>query len=90
MLIAFEQSEKVSSPAYEDMVEDLGADGPDDALGESVGLWCTYRRLDDPGSFGAEHLVEGGGELRVAVTDQEARVLQGSLLLGGYVGSRPR
>src|SRR6266498_991805 len=36
-------------------------------------LGCPDRREDDPCSVGTEQLIEGTGELRVAVADQEPR-----------------
>src|SRR5439155_21220713 len=36
----------------------------------------SHRRVDDVDSFAAEDLVEGGGELAVAIVDQEAHPLQ--------------
>src|SRR2546426_113598 len=40
-------------------------------LGEGVGHRRADRRPDDPHALGAEHLVEGTGELGVPVPDQE-------------------
>src|SRR5437660_11014358 len=53
-------------------VETLAADGANEALRERVCLWCVDRRMDHFDSFAAEDLVEDGGELAVAVVDQEA------------------
>ena len=57
-------------------VEAFGSDGSDEPLGVGVRLRRLHRRVDDPGSFAAEHLVEGSGELAVAIVDQETRPLE--------------
>jgi hypothetical protein len=57
-------------------VETLDANGTNEALGVSVGLWRANRRVDDRDSFAAEDLVEGGGEFSIAVVDQEPRPLE--------------
>jgi hypothetical protein len=48
-------------------VETFGADGADEAFGVSVRLRCAERRLDHLVPFAEEDLVEGGGELAIAV-----------------------
>src|ERR687888_1668082 len=57
-------------------VKTLGADGADEALGVGVRLRCLDRRVDHRDGFAAEDLVEGGGELTVAVVDQKPRPLE--------------
>jgi hypothetical protein len=52
-------------------VEKFAADGADEAFGDRVGPRCPHRRLDDPDVNRGEHRVEGGGELRVAIRDEE-------------------
>ena len=52
-------------------VEEFAADGADEAFGDRVRPRCAHRRLDDLDVDGGEHGVEGGGELAVAVADQE-------------------
>ena len=52
-------------------VEALFPDGPYPPLGIRVRPWCPDRCLDHLDTFGGEHLVETGGELRVAIPDQE-------------------
>jgi hypothetical protein len=59
-------------------VQAFGSCGPDEALGVRVGLRRAKRRLDHVDACGAEDVVEGGGELRVAVADQEGRRRGGS------------
>jgi hypothetical protein len=46
---------------------------PDPALGMGPGAGCSERRADDTHALGAEHGVEGSGELRVAIPDQHRR-----------------
>ena len=57
-------------------VETLVADGTDESLRVGVRLRRLHRRVDDRDSFAAEELVEGGGELAVAIVDQETRPLE--------------
>src|ERR1035437_1004283 len=52
-------------------VEALFSDGPYPALRDRVRAGRSHRCLDHLYAFGGEHLVEAGGELRVAVSDQE-------------------
>src|ERR1017187_3140404 len=52
-------------------VETLFSDGPYPALRDHVRPRRSHRCLDHLDTFGGEHLVEAGGELRVAVSDQE-------------------
>jgi putative intracellular protease/amidase len=56
----------------EEPVQALPTDGADKPLGDRVRPGRADRGLDDLGVFGGEHLIEGSGELRVAVTDEEA------------------
>ena len=52
-------------------VEEFAAEGADEAFGDGVGPRRSYRCLDDPDVGGGEDGVEGGGELGVAVADEE-------------------
>src|ERR1039458_1299712 len=52
-------------------VETLFSDGPYPPLRDRVRTRRSHRCLDHLDTFGDEHLVEAGGELRVAVSDQE-------------------
>src|ERR1039458_7609500 len=52
-------------------VETLFPDGPYPALRDRVRTRRSDGRLDYLYAFGGKHLVEAGGELRVAVSDQE-------------------
>jgi len=58
-------------------VEEFAADRPDEALGDRVGPRCAHWCADDLDIDGGEHGVEGGGELGVAVADQEPKVPTG-------------
>jgi hypothetical protein len=55
----------------EDAVEELASDAADEAFGDGVGPRCQHRCLDDADVDGGEHGVDGGGELGVAVPDEE-------------------
>ena len=55
----------------QDAVEEFAADRADEAFRDRVRPWCSHRRLDDPDVDGGEDGVEGGGELGVAVADEE-------------------
>jgi hypothetical protein len=62
---------EVASAEDQQPVETLGADGTHEPLRVGVRLRRPNRRLDHLDPFAAEHLVEGGRELAVAVVDQE-------------------
>src|SRR6266545_1748333 len=66
----------MAAPDDEDAIEAVAADGAHPALGECVRVRRSDRR---PDPLGAEDLVEGAAELRVAVMDQQ---LERLLLLG--------
>jgi hypothetical protein len=51
-------------------VETFVSDGPYPPLRDRVRAWRPDGCLDHLDAFGGEHLVEAGGELRVAVSDQ--------------------
>ncbi len=55
----------------EEPVQALSPDGADEPLGDSVRSRRADGRLDDPHPFPGEDGVEGGGELGVAVADEE-------------------
>src|SRR6266511_4737468 len=63
----------------QDPIKTLAPHAADPALRVRLRSWRRDRRPDHPDSFRAEHLIEAGRELAVAVADQEARPL---LLLG--------
>src|SRR5450759_4184014 len=53
------------------MIQGLLADSAHESLRVRVRPGRADRGIDDLGVFGGEHLIEGSGELRVAVTDEE-------------------
>ena len=64
---------EMSAADDQEPVEALVADRADESLRVGVRLRRLHQRVDDRDSFAAEQLVEGGGELAVAVVDQEPR-----------------
>ena len=62
---------EVTAAEDEHPVEALAPDGADDALADGVGTRCLDRGSDDPDGVGGEDGVEGGGELGVAIADEE-------------------
>src|ERR671918_3093467 len=70
-----EHPSEVALSEDEQPVEKLGPCRLDPALGDGVRLWRSDRGLDDPDPIRAEDLVEGGGELRVLVVDEEAKIV---------------
>lgn len=62
-----------SMPPVDDQeaVEELAAEGVDEAFGDRVRPRRPHRRPDDPDVDRGEHGVEGRGELGVAVADEE-------------------
>src|SRR6266545_4851878 len=75
-LVGRKHPEQVSSTGHQGQVDDLGSGGPDEALGEGVGLRGAHRRLQHPGPFGSKHLVESR-VLRVPVANQEVQAGKG-------------
>ena len=55
----------------QDAVEEFATDRADEAFGDRVGARCLHRRPDDADIAGGEHRVERGGELGVAVAEEE-------------------
>ena len=82
----------------EDVVEALPWNGPDPSFRDGVGLWRTNWRPHHGEPIRPEDLIEGAGELRVSVPEQDVPFLQASSdrevpsLLGdpGRVGSAGR
>lgn len=68
-----EDSFEVSSAHDQDPVETFATDGADPPFDEGIRARCAYGCADCSDAVGAEHLVEGRGELAVAVVDQKAR-----------------
>jgi hypothetical protein len=71
-----QHSLQVAAAEDQQPVKTLAADGANEALRVRVCLWCADRRVDHFDPFAAEDLVEGRGELAVAVVDQEAHPLE--------------
>src|ERR1035441_5370968 len=67
------------------MIETLLADGADEALGVRVRTRRTDRSTDGLDTDRGEHLVEAGGELGVAVADEESEVPTGILQVRGEI-----
>src|ERR1035437_9509685 len=76
---------EVSSGDDEEMVEALLADGADEALGVRVRTRRTHRRADALDADRGEDFVEAGGELGVAVADEEPEAPAGIVQIGGEV-----
>ncbi len=70
-LILVKYNGVVSLVDDQDAVEQFAADGSDEALGDCVRPRRPHWRLDDPDIDRGEHGIEGGGELGVAVADEE-------------------
>ena len=66
-------------------VQALGPDRADPALGVRVRVRSSDRGEDHIRPFRAEHLVEGTGELRVVVADQEPDARRAMLEVYGQV-----
>jgi hypothetical protein len=62
---------EVARSGDQEMVEAFAAQGADPAFRDGVGSRCSYRGADDGDVGAGEHGVEGGGELAVAIADQE-------------------
>jgi hypothetical protein len=62
---------EMASAKDQDPIEAVGGQGADPALGEGVRVRRLDRSTDHLDALGAENLVEGVAELRVAVVDEE-------------------
>ncbi len=69
--VAPKHSLQVTAADHEDPVQTLGPDCANPPLRECVRSRGSDRGLDDLHALGAEHLVEGTGELGVPVADEE-------------------
>jgi hypothetical protein len=67
---------EVTPPKHEHPVHTLGPRRADPSLSERVRPRCPDRRPDDVHSFCPEDLIEGPGELRVPVPNQEPDALK--------------
>src|SRR5713101_5693195 len=66
---------EVAAAEDQNPVEAVGADGTYPAFGVGVCVRRPHRRPDHLHSFGAEDFVEGVTELRVAIMDEEPKLL---------------
>ena len=62
---------EVTASEDERPVQALALYGADDTLADGVRPGCSDGVVDYPGALGVEDGVEGGGELRVAISDEE-------------------
>jgi hypothetical protein len=69
--IEVQDVKKLPPPGDQEVVQALLAYGANPALGDGVGVGGLDRRQDDLGADRAPDVVEGSGELAVAVVDQE-------------------
>jgi hypothetical protein len=70
---------EVAAAEDEDPVEAVSADGADPSLGVGVRVRCLHWGPGHLQALGAEHLVEGVAELRVAMDQEPDRLLLAEL-----------
>jgi hypothetical protein len=69
--VAVQDATKLPTPGDQELVQALPAHGADPALGVGVGVGGLDRCQDALGTHRTPDVVEGPGELAVAVTDRE-------------------
>jgi hypothetical protein len=69
--IVMEDAKQLPAAADQEMVQALPAHGANPALGDGIGVGRLDRCADDLGTGRAPDVIEGPGELTVAVPDQE-------------------
>jgi hypothetical protein len=69
--VVVEDVKEVTAAGDQEMVQALPAQGTDPALGDGVGVRRLDRYADDLGADRAPEVIEGPGELAVAVAEQE-------------------
>jgi hypothetical protein len=69
--VAVEDTKEVAAAGEQEMIQAFPAHGADPALGDGVGVRRLDRRTDDLRSDRAPEVIEGPGELAVAVAEQE-------------------
>jgi hypothetical protein len=86
--VLVEDTLEMVSPCDQQPIETLLAHAADETLGVGVRLWRPDRCADDADPLAAEHIVEGGAELAVAVVDEESRSLEqvGEAEVAGLLG----
>jgi hypothetical protein len=75
---------KVPAAHDEQPVQALGPDRPDPALGVGVGVGRLHRRHKRLGSLRREDVVEGAGELRIPIADEEPPAAEFQASAVGY------
>src|ERR1019366_10564477 len=85
--IAAKDPLQMPSVYNEEVVETLGADGPDEALRISIRVRCPKWSQKDLGTLGSEDLVEADHVLRITVSDEEPWVQS---FVGEVTGQVPR
>jgi hypothetical protein len=76
--VAVEDAKEVAAAGDQEMVQAFPAQGADPALGDGVGVRRLDRCADDLGAEPVPDVIEGSGELAVAVAEQEPEVLASS------------
>src|SRR5665213_3633258 len=84
--VLVDDSFEMSTTEDEHPVQTFTPDSTDEALGEGVCSGRSDRSSNGPDALGAEHLVEAGRELGVAIADQE---LDRLCTLGELIGQIP-
>jgi hypothetical protein len=69
--VAVEDAKEVAAAGDQEMIQALPAHGADPALGDGVGVGRLGRCADDLGAEPVPEVIEGSGELAVAVAEQE-------------------
>jgi hypothetical protein len=76
---------QVALAADQGPVQQLAAEGPDDAFADGVHSRRPRQSSDDPQTFGLEHLPERGGEQRIAIMNQEPQRAEAVIQVHGQV-----
>jgi len=66
---------EVARSGDQKVVEAFAAQRADEAFGDRIRAWCPDRAADDADVGAGEDRVEAGGELAVAVADQEPELV---------------
>ena len=69
--VAPKDSLEVTAPQDQDVIEALGSHGSSEPFSVGVRSRGSDGGWDDPDTLGSEDLVEGTGELRVPIVDEE-------------------
>jgi hypothetical protein len=83
---------QVPSADNQQPVQAFGADGADPPLGVGIGVGCLHWCQEYLGAFGAEYVIEGARELRVAISEHKlqlpALLLQHQQQVASLLGGR--